>query len=174
MVSNFGRIKSKERFSHPSASIKAKSETYRIKERIKKQTFCKGYLVVKLCKENIKISAKVHRLVAIAFLDNPNNFKEVNHKDECRSNNHVSNLEWCDCYYNCNYGNRNKKISASQLNTELKSKKVIQYNIISKTVTEWSSLCELARFGYDRKLISEICRGKTNKKVYKDSNWKFK
>ena len=53
-----------------------------------------GYLAVNLCKDGIQKSVKVHRLVANAFLPNPQNLETVNHKDEDKTNNNVSNLEW--------------------------------------------------------------------------------
>lgn len=64
----------------------------------------------------------VHRVVANNYLDNPNNYKEVNHKDENKSNNCINNLEWCDGLYNLSYGTRVERI----LNTKL-SKGLIKF-----------------------------------------------
>lgn len=91
-VSNFGRIKS----------------NYANKEKIlKPYKNHRGYLMVDLRHPNTRKTMQVHRLVAIAFIPNPNNLPEVNHKDEDKTNNHVDNLEWCTTEYNCNYGTRN-------------------------------------------------------------------
>lgn len=57
----------------------------------------------------------VHRLVAIAFLDNPRNLPFVNHKDEDKLNNYASNLEWCDRKYNNNYGTRNQRTAKKHM-----------------------------------------------------------
>ena len=65
------------------------------------------YIRVSLCKNGIKTGLTVHRLVAEAFIPNPDNLPEVNHKDEDKTNNRVENLEWCDHKYNMNYGTRN-------------------------------------------------------------------
>ena len=53
----------------------------------------------------------IHRLVALTFIDNPDNLPCVNHKDENKENNVVSNLEWCSRSYNINYGTRNERAS---------------------------------------------------------------
>lgn len=91
-VSNFGRIKS----------------NYANKERIlKPYKNRRGHLMVDLRHPNTRKTMQVHRLVAIAFISNPNNLPEVNHKDEDKTNNCVDNLEWCTTEYNCNYGTRN-------------------------------------------------------------------
>ena len=71
----------------------------------------KGYLKVSLCRDGDVEGKLIHRLVAEAFLDNPDNFPQVNHKDENKTNNVVSNLEWCSALYNNMYGTRNKRIA---------------------------------------------------------------
>ena len=71
-----------------------------------------GYLYVNLRDADKKQRLKlIHRLVAEAFIPNPENLKEVNHKDEDKTNNNVANLEWCTREYNINYGSRNKQTS---------------------------------------------------------------
>lgn len=62
-----------------------------------------GYKMVSLSKDSRTKNFYVHRLVASAFLDNPGELEQVNHKDFNRSNNDVSNLEWCTARYNSNY-----------------------------------------------------------------------
>lgn len=71
-----------------------------------------GYKVINLSKKGTKKTYRVHRLVAETFIENPNNFPEINHKDETRDNNHVENLEWCDRKYNNNYGHKIEKSAA--------------------------------------------------------------
>ena len=72
-----------------------------------------GYKRVTLWENGKKINISVHRLVATAFIDNPdpNTYTEINHKDENKTNNNVNNLEWCTHIYNLNYGTRNLKHS---------------------------------------------------------------
>ena len=70
-----------------------------------------GYLVACLWKNNKQRKFVMHRLVAQAFLENPQNYKEINHIDEDKTNNRVENLEWCSHKYNMNYGKLKEKIS---------------------------------------------------------------
>ena len=69
-----------------------------------KKTFTNGYEFVELFNESGSKRMSVHRLVAEAFIPNPDNLPCVNHKDETRTNNNVENLEWCTYKYNTNYG----------------------------------------------------------------------
>lgn len=89
--------------------------SYRKKRYMKPQVERDGYLFVYLADKdkNYKIH-KVHRLVAMTYIPNPENKPQVNHKDECVTNNDVSNLEWVTPKENSNWGTRNKKLSELQ------------------------------------------------------------
>lgn len=98
-VSNLGRVKSLPRNGTCMS------------EKILKYSIDKGYRQVILSKNDKRKSAKIHKLVAMAFLPNENNFPCINHKDENKQNNDVSNLEWCSYAYNNTYNDRAKKAS---------------------------------------------------------------
>lgn len=82
-----------------------------------------GYFQVALYKNGIRKDFYVHRLVAKAFIPNPDNLPEVNHKDENKSNNTVENLEWCSAEYNINYGSHNERMAFTMSN---------KYNVYDK------------------------------------------
>lgn len=90
---------------------------------ISQHTQPKGYKVVKLVDDNGKRKMwLVHRLVAEAFIPNPENKPQVNHKDGNKQNNHVSNLEWCDQSYNMIHAftnGLNKSIGENHVNSKL-------------------------------------------------------
>ena len=84
LVSNYGNVYSE----YKNGLLKQMKDAY-------------GYAQVNLNRH----PKKVHRLVAEAFIPNPEELPEVNHKDEDKSNNRIDNLEWCTSKYNMNYGN---------------------------------------------------------------------
>lgn len=104
-VSNLGNVKRLKGY-------KGRGKGYIVEEHLIQPSInSRGYQNVVLCKNGKTKTFTMHRLVAIAFLDNPDNLPQVNHKDENKTNNCVDNLEWCDSVYNNNYGTRNKKCS---------------------------------------------------------------
>ena len=103
MVSNYGRVKSLEK------NIESHNHTrtqYRPEKILKQYKNKWGYMRVYLTQNSIKKMYAVHRLVASAFIDNPNNKPCVNHIDNDRSNNHLDNLEWCTYKENNNWAKK--------------------------------------------------------------------
>ena len=141
-VSNLGRIKSLDRYMNNKYGTKTLKKGKILINSIIKRT---GYLRVSLAKNGTFISKQVHRLVANAFLPNPNNYPIINHKDENKQNNNVNNLEWCTVEYNNNYGTHNFKISKSHKINQKNSKSVLQYDLNGNFIKEWKSTREIAR-----------------------------
>lgn len=75
-----------------------------------------GYLYTGLRKNGKRLWYETHRLVATTYIPNPGNLPQVNHKDEDKTNNHISNLEWVTNKENSNHGTRNTRIAATHSN----------------------------------------------------------
>lgn len=111
-----------------------------------------GYVEYTLCDNGKKIRVLEHRVVAEIYLENVKNLPQVNHKDENKRNNHVSNLEWCDGKYNSNYGTGKIRMGAAH------GKKVKQISLDGKVVKIFNSMAEASKvigIGYDN--ISRVC-----------------
>lgn len=135
-VSNLGRVKSLPRYHnaiHPYIS----------KEKILKPRWCgdvgKRYLAVRLLRQYAAKNMRVHKLVALHFCENPNNYIEVNHIDENKENNRSSNLEWCSRAYNVNHGTANARRAATM------SEVVQQITLDGIVIAEYSSFTEAAK-----------------------------
>ena len=115
-----------------------------------------GYLSVMLCKDSKYKIMFVHRLVASAFIPNPQNLDTVNHKNEDKHNNNISNLEWMTLADNQNYGTRNKRIA------EAHSKQVQQLDKkTGELLATFPSIQEAERqTGIADSNICSCCRGK--------------
>lgn len=98
-----------------------------------------GYYGIRLSKNNKKKTYSVHRLVALAFIPNPDNLPVINHKDETHTNNCVSNLEWCTQKYNMNYGTVRERVS------EANGLKVAQYDLEGNLINTFRSIKDASR-----------------------------
>ena len=149
-VSDLGRVKSLN-YNH--------TETEKILKPGKNN---RGYLHVYLCKDGHVKKFKVHRLVADAFIPNPNNLATVNHKDEVKTNNVASNLEWMSVKDNNNYGTRSKRISKSNTNNPKISKQIQMFDKkTGELLATFPSLMEAERVtGIYHGNISTCCNGK--------------
>lgn len=148
-ISNYGRVKRKK---HKNSC------GYLLQEKLINGHTTHGYKYVNLTKNGETSGLRVHRLVAEAFIPNPNNLPQVNHKDENKLNNKAENLEWCNAKYNINYGNHNKKIQQAQ------SIKVNQYDLNGNIIKKWNSMMEVERtLKIPNSNICKCCRGLRNK-----------
>ena len=160
-VSNIGRIKSlsREKIMPNGTLCFTKERILNLNKNIN------GYMSISLYKNNKRETFRIHRLVAIAFIQNPNNLPDVNHKDENKENNCVDNLEWCDKTYNNNYGTKKQR----QIDT--RSKNVYQYTLDGVLIKKWKSVKEASECGYDYNCIYKCVTNKNN--IHKNSYWSY-
>ena len=140
LISNFGYV------------ISTKGHKKILKSRKDKD----GYLVLELSKNNKQKTFKIHRLVALHFLEKPidKKYNQVNHKDENKQNNRVDNLEWTTSKLNNNYGTRNERLRQS------KTHKIVQMDLNENILKIWNSAKELSKHGFDLSNIYRCCEGK--------------
>ena len=157
-ISNFGEVKSlaREIDNFNQCCDKDKLLSGGIK---------RGYRQVILLKDSRRKYVSVHRLVANAFIPNPNNLPIINHKDEDKLNNKADNLEWCDYKYNTNYGTGLKR----RANSHKKPVCRIDKNGIKHI---YPSATDAARIlGIKQCYISRCCNG--DRKTLYGETWNF-
>ena len=156
-VSTYGRVRSKGKIINPWIQHGYKSV---------------GLWKNKKCKKH-----RVHRLVAMAFIPNPNNYPQINHKDEDKSNNNVKNLEWCTQSYNNSYGNRCKKMlqTYNQNKTSNAEKEVVQKLLDGTIIAVYKSLSEASRItGLSIWNLSSVCNKKPHRRTLGGYKWDFR
>lgn len=153
MVSNIGRVKSLPMI------LKTPTTSYMRGEKILKQQLCKGYL-------RVRVGYKVfftHVLVAKSFIGEKNKGMTVNHKDECKTNNCVDNLEYLSIKENIRYGTGIKRSALSRIDNPLICTPVNKYSIDGKFIERYISINKAKELnGYKRENISLCCCHKRN------------
>ena len=135
-----------------------------------------GYLYVNLYKNREHKIYKVHRLVLMAFNPCENSHElQVNHIDENKENNNLSNLEWVTHQSNCNHGTRIARISEKNTNGKC-SIPIVQIDLATnKVVNVWKSSHDAQRLGgYNPSNIIQCCKNKFHREgnnIYKDFRW---
>lgn len=183
-VSNLARVKSLARKLKSNGNLKyvgdlaSLDKTYIKPEKILSQNKSKdGYLRCIFSKNGKPKMQSVHRLVAQAFIHNPNNMPVVNHIDEDKTNNLPSNLEWVSVAYNNVYGTRIQRVKNSEgfkRNSEKNRKPLSQYDLNGNLIASFNSLKEAAESNnsYKKSGISNCLVGRN--KTYKGYKWEYK
>jgi hypothetical protein len=169
-VSNLGRVKSLERIVNNNGGIKI------IKEHLLKPTIGSdtGYFYVDLRKNGKRKNCTIHRLVAQAFIPNPNNLPEVDHINRIRIDNRVENLRWADRKLQCKNSDK-ESIKQKLTNHPKTSKPVQQYTKNMVFIKEYPSAREASRqTGINSAGIIQCCNGKYGFKTAGGYIWKYK
>lgn len=150
-VSSLGRVKSLDRY------VKAGHNSFRLSKGkiLKPVKDSKGYYIIQLGR---RYKCTLHRLVANAFIPNPNDYPCINHKDENKLNNNIGNLEWCTYKYNNNYGTRLDRISKSLRTNSKTSTSILMLNKNGDILREYQSIMDAQDDGFDANTISKCCR----------------
>ena len=158
-ISNYGRVKSIERFVARNNSFKP------VHDKILKQFIGWGYFRVRIYKDSVPKTYSVHRLVGLHFIENKLNKPCINHIDENKLNNYVCNLEWATNKENSNHGTLPSRISAKI------SKKVIMKTKNGDVVKIFNSAMEAQNDGFSRFCISQCCNNRI--KTHKGYIWEW-
>lgn len=149
-VSNMGVVKSKDRRVFNKLGF-----DYTRKGRLNKQTISNGYYVSRLRSEGISLSVKTHRIIAMAFIPNPENKPYVNHIDGNKLNNSISNLEWCTASENIRHAFR---LGLQNSNHIIRG--VVQLDLLGNEIKSFLSQTEAGlELGLNHSGIGMCCRG---------------
>jgi|LGVE01.1.fsa_nt_gb hypothetical protein len=156
-VSNFGRIK-----SLPRKILKSDNKHQTLKGVVLTPVLTNRYHIVSLSKCGVRKTYRVHRLVALTFIPNPENKPQINHRDFITTNNAIDNLEWCTASENALHSvkyNKNRNYYREH-NHKLK-KKVVQLSLNNVVIKVWESLYSIQKtLNIHKSNVGKVCKGK--------------
>ena len=156
-ISNFGRVRNLNwHKSHKTKILNLKPDN-------------SGYVKLRIKKEK---TLKVHRLVALAFIPNPDGLPQINHKNENKADNRVENLEWCTAQYNVLYNGNAQMIGKKLLNGPCSKPVAMIDTKTGEILRVFPSTTEIERqLGFDRSNINKCCR--KERKIANGYGWEF-
>lgn len=190
-VSNQGRIRSVER--EVKTIRNGVEDTSKLKSKILKPSYTYGYLKVSLSKEGKQRYLKVHRLVAEAFIPNPDNKPDIDHINTIRDDNRVENLRWVTKKENNNnelsrkhnsnrqkertgeknsfYGKHHTEEAKKRMSESKPKKSVVQLTLDLKLIKIWECTRDTNKEGYNHAHVIKCCNGKS--KTHKGYKWMY-
>ena len=165
-VSNLGRVKS---------VITWNGYEYLKKEKIMKPFENKrGYKSIGFTKDGKTITYRLHRIVAQAFIPNPENKPIINHKNGVKSDNRVENLEWCTYSENTIHAIKTGLMVPKKGGQDKRSVSVNQFDKSGQFIKKWDSISEIKReLNYDKKAIISCCKGKLHYNTAYGYKWEY-
>lgn len=161
-INQLGQVRSKERIVSRKVGKDYIRPSKKLTPTLKKTN---GYYVINFTINGKSKQQYIHRLLALTFLDNPNNYQFINHKNGIKTDNSLKNLEWCTNKQNCIHASKNNLIPKGQnkYNSKLKD---YQVRIIKKRLKNGESCANICKdFNVSNKVISEIKKGKNWKHI---------
>lgn len=154
-ASTYGRIKSVDRTNHVG---------HKLRGVMLKQTYSRAdYKIVRLCKNGIMVAYRVNRLVALTFIDNPDNLPQVGHKDDDRWSNNVDNLYWTTAQENNIHNGKHIRVGAMRRKAILAIKGIETIKFDSST--------QAGKGGFNSSAIRNCLTGRS--KTHKGYCWSY-
>lgn len=172
-VSSLGRVKSLGRYVYTNGTPRLRKELF-LKQHVSKS----GYVRTALSKDGRTVSFSIHRLVAMAFLPNPENKPAVDHINAIRTDNSVNNLRWATHFENANNPltikahSESQKNGVSHFNRDIYGASPILRISQDGAIAEYACIADAVREGYSAKKIQRCCQGK--RILYLGYDWRYK
>lgn len=135
----------------------------------------RGYLQVRLYKDSVCFNMLLHRVVAMAFIPNPQNLPQINHIDEDKTNNNISNLEWCTNMYNRHHGTGIERMAKNHDYSKISARlsiPVLQIHSDGSVIKRWPSIASAAKHYHVNAVhITQTCKG--TRKLAKGYRWQY-